>query len=321
MHKLPPFLTCSHSLAMTFCLAVVEKAEEPFTLPWISPGRSMVCRISSFGSVIDDSVSRRGSNRSASPQMSEKPQPLRPAGPRPLSTPSSIASEPAPELSLPEDDLLTDVLDAYAKSEPALKLPEPTLPLLSDRYRPEAKAAADWKHDWSIFAGEAGLRASGTSTVADTSIFAESSASTSAAPAPYSVWTPTKSSHPAPAARSHHRSRTLTAGSSSKPSLLPTVHEVRTPSPTADIFEFMGRYDAAAGAAGPAATLRDDTRSDSGARLLNKPRKLRGPPKVTVEDVPDEAFTTEQPGPETAEPERSKTPSIPGAFVDDYPSW
>jgi hypothetical protein len=305
---------------MTFCLAVVEKAEEPFMLPFISPGRSMVCRISSFGSVIDDSVSRRGSNRCSTPQMSEKPKLVRPAGPRAISFPNSVASEPAPELSRPEDDLLmSDTEEEYAKSEPALKLPEPTLPLLSERYQPEAtEQSADWKHDWSVFACEAGLRASGTSTVADASTFAESSVSdstTTSAPAPYSVWTPTKPAQPAPAARSY-RTRTLTS-ISSKPSL-PTVHEVVTP--TVDIFDFMGGY---AGPDGADATLRDETRSDSGARILNKPRKLRVPPKVTVEDVPDEAFTSEQRGPRTPPkgPERSKTPSIPGAFVDDYPSW
>lgn len=314
---------------MTFCLAVVEKAEEPFILPWISPNRSMVCRISDFGSMVDDSVSRRGSGRSETRQMSEKPMSDRPTpgGPRPLGLPSSVATEPVLELRLPEDDLLLPDTDEF---EPALKLPEPTLPLLSDRYQPEAPSqskSADWKHDWSIFAGEAGLRASGTSTVADMSTFAESSVSGSSqplAPAPYSVWTPTKPSQPAPAARSY-RSRTLIS-SSSKRLLLPTLHEVRTP--TSDIFDFMGGYAGQDGAA----TLRDEARSDSGAKM-SKPRGSRTPPKVTVEDVPDEAFTVEQPGPKTppkkqkldvdqpVDPAGSKTPKIPGSFVEDYPVW
>ncbi|KAH8908571.1 hypothetical protein BR93DRAFT_490661 [Coniochaeta sp. PMI_546] len=323
--QLDLFFCVTAFLAMTFCLAVVEKAAEPFVLPWVSPSRSVVCRISSFGSMVDDSVSRRGSARSAKQQMSEKPISERPmpAGPRPLEVPTSVASEPILELRRSEDDLLlstssSDVEDAYAMSEPALTLPEPTLPLLADRHQSEAgPQSADWKHDWSIFAGEAGLRASGTSTVADLSIFAESSASGSSqisAPAPYSVWTPTKPSQPAPAARSY-RSRTLTS-SSSKPSLLPTVPEVNTP--TVDIFEFMGGYSGPDGAA----TLRDETRSDSGAKMAKKPCAPRVP-KVTVEDVVDESFMVEQPGPPTPPktPPRPKTPKIPGSFVDDYPTW
>ncbi|OIW30118.1 hypothetical protein CONLIGDRAFT_358076 [Coniochaeta ligniaria NRRL 30616] len=244
--QLDLFFCVTAFLAMTFCLAVVEKAAEPFILPWFSPSRSVVCRISSFGSFIDDSVSRRGSTGSGKQQMSEKPVSDRPmpSGPRPLEIPTSVASEPILELRRSEDDLflprsLSEADGEYATSEPAIKLPEPTLPLLSDRQQPEATPKlADWKHEWSIFAGEAGLRASGTSTAADPSIFAESSVSGTSQPqepAPYSVWTPTK---PAPTARSH-RPRTLTS-SSSKPSLLPTVHEVNTP--TVDIFEFMGGY-------------------------------------------------------------------------------
>jgi hypothetical protein len=283
--------------------------------------------------MVDDSVSRRGSTRSAKQQMSEKPMPERPlpAGPRPLDMPTSVASEPVLELRRSADDLFlstssSDTEDAYAKSEPPLTLPEPTLPLLSDRYQAESPPQlADWKRDWSIFAGEAGLRASGTSTVADLSTFAETSASGSSqplAPAPYSVWTPMKPSQPAPVARSY-RPRTLTS-SSSKPSLLPTVHEVITP--TGDIFEFMGGYSGPDGAV----ALSDATGGDSSSKLTES----RGPraPKVTVEDVPDESFTVEQPGPKTprkttkdvdqpTEPARSKTPKIPGSFVDDYPLW
>lgn len=309
---------------MTFCLAVVEKAAEPFVLPWVSPSRSVVCRISDFGSFIDDSVSRRGSTGSAAKQqqqqqqqqMSEKPttseRPV-PAGPRPLDVPTSVASEPV-RRSEDDDELLfptspSDAEDnAYAQSEPALKLPEPTLPLLSDRYAPESPPqSADWKRDWSVFAGEAGLRASGGSTVADMSIFGESSSSASglSQTAPYSVWAPTRPAQPAPAASSRsHRPRTLTS-SSSRPSLLATVHEVITP--TADIFEFMGEYSV------PPADEKTGRSESSGT---TKPTR-RLVPKVTVEDVPDESFLVEQPGPPTP----PKTPKMPGSFVDDYPTW
>lgn len=303
---------------MTFCLAVVEKAAEPFVLPWVSPSRSIVCRISDFGSFIDDSVSRRGSTGSAAKQqqMSEKPttseRPV-PAGPRPLDVSTSVASEPVRgglHRSEDDDELLfptssSDAGDAYAQSEPALKLPEPTLPLLSDRYAPETPPqSADWKRDWSVFAGEAGLRASGGSTVADMSIFGESSSSASglSQTAPYSVWTPTRPAQPAPAASRSHRPRTLTS-SPSKPSLLATVHEVITP--TVDIFEFMGGYS------GPPADEKTGRSESSGT----KTRRLV--PKVTVEDVPDESFLVEQPGPPTP----PKTPKMPGSFVDDYPTW
>ncbi|KAB5531339.1 hypothetical protein GE09DRAFT_1064063 [Coniochaeta sp. 2T2.1] len=335
--QLDLFFCVTAFVAMTFCLAVVEKAAEPFILPWISPTTS-VCRISSFGSMVDDdSVSRRGSTNSAKREMSEKrlAEMPAPAGPRPLSHPPSIVVTEHVDLSLPDDEIYTPIslsdTDPFAQLESPVKLPEPTLPLLSDRYvaKPDASTQpADWKADWSTFAGEAGLRASGTSTVADlSSISSVSASSEPQVPAPYSVWTPLKPSQPAPAARGHRRSRTLTGSISTKRSLLETVHEVKTP--TVDIFEFMGGY-------GSPAVLRDETRSDSGVKM--PARKPLGPraPKVTVEDVPDEHFTIEQPGPDTpprtptrtpsrtranSEPSRPKTPKIPGAFVDDYPSW
>lgn len=264
--------------------------------------------------------------------MSEKPLSDRaaPVGPRALGVPINVTSEPVLELRLPEDSpLFPDTDEAYANSEPPLTLREPTLPQLSDRHlagaRPQSQPA-DWKRDWSAFAGDAGLRASGASTAADTSTGAESSTSGStqtSAPAPYSVWTPIKPPQPAPAAR-HYRSRTLTS-IPSKPSLLPTVHEVATPQ--SDIFEFMGGYS------GPEATgtLGDETGSDSSKKTA-KPRGRPPPPKVTVEDVADEAFTAEQAGPKTtpkkklgadqpADTTGSKTPKIPGSFVEDYPCW
>lgn len=282
-----------------------------------------MCRISSFGSMVDDSVSRRGSARSANGPTSEKPPSGRPTpvGPRPLSIPYSVASEPVLDLRLPDDSpLFPDTDEPYAKSEPALKLPEPTLPTLSDRYQPEARPQsqpADWKRDWSVFAGDVGLRGGSASTVADMSSCAESSVSGStgiSAPAPYSVWTPIKPPQPAPAARSY-RARTLTA-SSSRPSLLPTVHEVATP--TIDIFEFMGGYSGL-----------DQTGSESGTEPAKPRGSRRMPPTVSVEDVPDEAFTVEQPCAKTTpkkkldvdrstEPARSTTPKIPGSFVEDH---
>jgi hypothetical protein len=235
------------------------------------------------------------------------------------------AREPAP-LRQPEDDLLFprdayDMKDATAKSEPALRMPEPTLPPQFDRYKPHIPwPSKDWKDDWSIFVGEAGLRDSAGSTVAgDMPTFAGSSPSESSwlPSAPYSVWTPIKPSQPV--------TRSYKSGSPGwsprKRSLLPALPEVKTP-PTFDIFDSMGGYPKSSPPPSPAA----------GANAVHgsKPRKVRltRVPKVTVEEVADESFASRKSGPKTVivtrldteksvVSARATTPKIPGSFVEE----
>lgn len=246
------------SLAITVCFCVVEKASEPFVLPWISPSRMFVCRISAFGSQFDDSISRRASRRSPTiPTPTRSPKKPTPAGPRPFpESPSSEASEPVSRQ--PEDDLLmtsTSKPDhVRAHSEPGLKMPEPT-------YQPQSSSqghqyipylphqSRDWSDEWSVFAGEAGLRRSGSSTVitGTTSDFTTTTTASTvqtaptAPSAPYSVWTPVKKSHPR---ASHSRSYSYTTNSSSgsKRPLLPTLTEIMTPLTDASIDDYLGPW-------------------------------------------------------------------------------
>lgn len=303
------------SLSMTVCLCVVEKATEPFVLPWISPSRTVVCRVSAFvDDIADDSISRRESRGSG-----KRPAPV---GLRPIDNSLSVASEPILLRGQAHDVLPTSSTgrEIYAWIEPAPKMPEPTIPPMIDRIHTSParqRQSTDWKDDWSIFAGEAGLRDSGGSTRAGNMPSCSSTGSASLVPsAPYSVWTPVKPSQPM--ARSHRYGHGTPGSIPSNGPLLPTLLEVQTSA--SDVEEYVGRDSGQNGQKRPA--LEGNTKDD-----INTQSR-----KAQVEDVDDaetksRSLPNNKSSPDKARPAKKLSGQgddlngqdamkIPGSFVD-----
>lgn len=270
---------------MIFCVGVVERATEPFVLPLISPQRMYVCRISAFSSrIFDDSISQRASVKSPQippPAQMRSPTLPAPSGPRPRARSPAMSSA---------DDLLiippTKPDHARSQSDPGPTVPEPIYQSGTSsnnnngqQYIPHLPhQSSGWKDDWSVFAGEAGLRRSGASTTitgarSDFTVGTSSTESTAtikppatqkpqnqqqqhqtasqtaptktpAPPAPYTLWTPFKPTT-AKRATKHSRSHSYKSVSSSGRPLLPTVAEIMTPLTDSSIDDYLGPWSPA----------------------------------------------------------------------------
>ncbi|RKU47922.1 hypothetical protein DL546_009311 [Coniochaeta pulveracea] len=326
------------SLAMTLCICVVEKATEPFVLPWISPSRMYVCRISKLGSAIlvDDSISRRASIRS--PQIHMRPNGVpAPGGSRPLEREPTEIIEP--EDALPRANYVKPDHERPGAKPVGPRIPEPTYQAASKELPapqylpPMPQESRGWRDDWSEFAGEAGLRKSGsvsefTIGSATTSTVSAGPAVAPAPPAPtvptlptatYNVWVPTKRNK-------HARAHSATSSSSKRP-LLPTVSEIMTPLTESSIDDYLGPWSPA-----PTVKVFDGDAKEGTVGLGITSPEIRPSGSFKRERKPTRARTLRTPEPlkktkVAAKPEKNllevkedktKTvsPRVPGSFVE-----